>query len=125
MVRELSAGKLSSCRGGIQKSGALIHLLIPGVRALPVGRLSSGKEGAQVSGSQLCLLAEDECLMGPCPRKSLASVAHILSNDHEVLGLLAILWHGKSSGALNTLDGVHVKDGRAILHRNGSQPLVR
>ena len=77
MVRALSAGKLSSCRAGVQQSGALIHLLNCGVRTLPVGRLSSGKEGAQGSESQLCLLAEDEvlkatlskklcCFCGPC-----------------------------------------------------------
>jgi hypothetical protein len=64
VVRALSAGKLSSCRAGVQQSGALIYLLSPGVRALLVGRLSSAKEGAQGSGSQLCLLAEDESPMG-------------------------------------------------------------
>ena len=31
------------------------------------------------SGSQLCLLAEDEGLKGPCPRSSVASAAHMLS----------------------------------------------
>jgi hypothetical protein len=51
--------------------------LIPGVRALP--GLSSGMEGAQRSGFQLCLLAEDEGLKGPCPRSSVASAAHALS----------------------------------------------
>ena len=90
---------LSSCRAGVQKSGALIHLLNPGVRTLPVGRLFSGKEGAQGSGSQLCLLVEDEGQMGPCPRSSVASVAHGLSSDHEVLGVLGILCHGESSEA--------------------------
>ena len=75
VVRAVSAGKLSSCRAGVQKSRALIHLLSPGVRALPVGQLSS----AQWSGSQLCLLAEDEGPKGPCPRSSFASVACVLS----------------------------------------------
>ena len=103
MVRALSAGKLSSCRAGVQQSGALIHLLSSGVRTLPVGQLSSGKEGAQGSGSQLCLLAEDEGLKGPCPRSSVASVAHVLSGDQEVLGVLGVLWHGESSGALGAL----------------------
>ena len=37
MVRALSAGKLSSYRAGVQKSGALIYILSPGVRVLPVG----------------------------------------------------------------------------------------
>jgi hypothetical protein len=71
---EHSAGKLSSCRGCAQKSGAQIHLLIPGVRALPGGQLSSDREGVQGSGSLLCLLAEDEGPEGPCPRSSVASV---------------------------------------------------
>ena len=80
MVRALSAGKLSSCREGAQKSGAQIHLLIPGVRALPGGQLFSGREVVQGSGSQLCLLAEDEGLKGPCPRNSVASATHMLSS---------------------------------------------
>ena len=78
VVRTLSAGKLSSCREGAQKSGAQIHLLIPEVRALPRGQFSSGSEGVQESGFQLCLLAEDEGLKGPCPRSSVASAAHVL-----------------------------------------------
>ena len=78
VVRTLSAGKLSSCREGAQKSGAQIHLLIPEVRALPRGRFSSGSEGVQESGFQLCLLAEDEGLKGPCPRNLVASAAHVL-----------------------------------------------
>ena len=82
MVKALSAGKLSSCRAGVQKSGTLTHLLSPGVRALPVGQLSSGKEGAQGFGFQLCLLAEDEGPKGPCPRSSVVSVVHVLSSDH-------------------------------------------
>ena len=112
MVRALSAGKLSSCWSGLQKSGALIYLLSPGVRALPVGQLSSGKEGAQRSGFQLCLLAEDEGLKGPCPRSSVASVAHVVTGNHEVLGLLGVLQCGESSGALDALGRVHAKDGR-------------
>ena len=51
----------------------------PVVRALSAGKLSSVREGMQRSGSQLCLLSEDEGLEGPCPRSSVASVAHILS----------------------------------------------
>ena len=66
-------------QAGVQKSGALIHLLSPVVRALPVGRITFDKEGSQGSGSQLCLLAEDEGPKGPCPRSSVASVAHVLS----------------------------------------------
>jgi hypothetical protein len=79
VVRALSAGKLSSCRGDSQKSGAQIHLLSPRVRALPRGKLFSDKEGAQGSGSPLCLLAEDEGPKGPCLRSSVASAAHVLS----------------------------------------------
>ena len=125
MVRALSAGKLSSCRAGVQKSGVLIHLLSPGVRALSVGQLSSGQEGAQGSGSQVCLLAKDEGLMGPCPRSSVASITHVLSSDPEVLGVLGVLWRGESSGDLNALRWVHAVDGGAGPDLNGSQPLVR
>ena len=125
MVRALSAGKLSFCSAGVQKSGALIYLLSPGVRALPVGRLSSGKEGTQGSGSQLNLLAEDEGPKGPCPKISVASVAHVLASDHEVLGVLGVLWHGESSGALDALSWVHAEDGGACPNLNRSQPLVR
>ena len=52
MVKALSVGKLSSCRERVQSSdsGALIHFL-----------------------------AEDEGLKEPCPRSSVASVAHVLS----------------------------------------------
>ena len=124
MVRALSAGKLSSCRAGVQKSGALIHLLSPGVRALPVGRISSDKEGAQGSGPQLLLLAEDEGLTGPCPRISVASVAHVLCSDREVLGVLGVLQCGESSEALNALGRVHAEDGGAGPNWKESQPLV-
>jgi hypothetical protein len=124
VVRALSAGKLSSCRAGVQKSGALVHLLSPDIRVLPVGRLSSGKEGAQGSGSQLCLLAEDEGLKGLCPRSSVTSVSHVLSGDHEVLGVLGVLQCGESSGALDALSRVHEEDGRAGPDLNGSQTLV-
>ncbi|EDL18878.1 mCG144679, partial [Mus musculus] len=44
VVRALTAGKLSSYSACVQKFGALIHLLSPGVIALPVGQLSSAKE---------------------------------------------------------------------------------
>jgi hypothetical protein len=125
VVRALSVGKLSSCRAGVQKSGALIHPLSPGVRAFPVSRLSSGKEVAQGSGSQLCLLAEDECLKGPCARNFVASVAHVLSSDQVVLGVLGVLWCGESSGALDALSRVHVEDGGAGPDQEESQPLVR
>jgi hypothetical protein len=125
VVRALSAVKFSSCRAGVHKSGALIHLLSAGVRALPVGRLSSGKEAAQGPGSQLCLLAEDEDLKGPCPRSFVASVAQVFSSDHEVLDVLGALQHGKSSGALDTLGQVHVEDGGAGPYWNRPQPLVR
>jgi hypothetical protein len=54
-----------------------------------------------VSGFQLCLLAEDEGLKGPCLRSSVASVTHVLPSDHEVLGVLGVLRHGESSGALD------------------------
>jgi hypothetical protein len=120
VVRAHSADKLSSCRTGVQKSGALIHLLRPGVRTLHVGRLSSGKEGPQGSGSQFRLLAEDEGQKGPCPRSSVASVAHVLSGDHEVLGVLGALGHGESSGALDALGGVHEEYGGAGPDLNGS-----
>ena len=103
MVRALSAGKLFSCRAHVQKSGVLIYLLSPGVRALPVDGLSSGKEGAQVSGSQRCLLAEDEGPKGPYLRSSVASVAHVLSGDQEVLGVPGILQSWESSGASDAL----------------------
>jgi hypothetical protein len=49
-------------------------LLSPEVRALLVGKLSSGGEGAQRFEDQLCLLAEDEGLKGPCPRSPVASL---------------------------------------------------
>jgi hypothetical protein len=100
---------------GFQQSRALTHLLSPGVRALPVGRRSSGKEGAQGSGFQLCLLADDEGLKGPCPRGSVASVAHALFSDHEVLGVLGVLLCGESSGALDALCRVHVEDGNLAM----------
>jgi hypothetical protein len=88
-------------------------------QSLPCRLPSSGNEGAQGSGSQLCLLAEDEGLTGPCPRSSVASVPHVLSGDHEVLGVLGVLWHGESSGALDTLGWVHAEDGRAGPDWNG------
>ena len=105
--------------GLVHKIGALIHLLSPWVRALPVGQLSSGKEGALGSGSQLWLLAEDEA-----PRSSVASVTHVLSGDHKVLCILGVLWHGESSGALDTLGQVHAEDGMTGPDLNGSQPLA-
>jgi hypothetical protein len=89
------------------------------------GRLSSCKEGAQWFGFQLCLLAEDGGLMGPCPRTSVASVVHVLSGDHKVLGVLGVMQYGESSGALDALGQVQAEDGRAGPGLNGSQPLVR
>ena len=111
-------------QAGVQRSGALIHLLNPGVRALPVSRLSSDKEVAQVSGSQLGLLAEDEGPKGPCPISSVASVAHMPSSAQEVLGVLEVLQSGEFSGALNTLGCVHAEDGVAGPNWKESQPLV-
>jgi hypothetical protein len=52
---------------------------VPVVTALSAGKLSSCREVAQRSGAQLCLLAEDEGLKGPCPRSSVASGAQVLS----------------------------------------------
>ena len=62
--------------------------------------------------------------MGPCPRSSVASVAHVLSSDHEVLGVLGVLGCGESSGALGTLSRVHMEDSGAGPYQNESQPLV-
>ena len=111
-------------QAGVQKSGALIHLLSPVVRALPVGRITFDKEGSQGSGSQLCLLAEDEGPKGPCPKSSVASVAHMPSSAQEVLGMLEELQSGEFSGALNTLRRVNAEDGGAGTHWKESQPLV-
>ena len=79
------------------------------VRALFSGKLSSGKEGAQKSGSQLCLLAEDEGLKGPCPRSSVASATYVLSRDPKVLGMLGALRCGESSGDLGPSAGFALK----------------
>ena len=49
----------------------------------------------------------------------------MLSSDHEVLGVLGVLQHGESSGALDALCRVHMEDGRAVPDRKESQPLVR
>ena len=49
----------------------------------------------------------------------------MLTGDQEVLGVLGVLWHGESSGALDTLGRVHAEDGGAGPDLNGSQPLVR
>lgn len=105
MVRALSAGKLSSCRAGFQKSGALVHLLRPGVRALPGGQVSTSKDCTQGSGSQLHLLAEDEVPKGPCLRSSVASAANVLLRDPKVLGVLGGMRHGESSGDLELSTG--------------------
>ena len=48
----------------------------------------------------------------------------MLSGDQEVLGVLGVLWHGESSGALDALGQVHTEDGGAGTDLNGSQPLV-
>ena len=48
----------------------------------------------------------------------------MLSGDQEVLGVLGVLWHGESSGALDALGQVHTEDGGAGPDLNGSQPLV-
>ena len=75
--------------------------------------------------SSFCLLAEDEGLTGPCLRSSVASITQVLSGDQEVLGVLGVLWHGESSGALDALDRLHAEDGGAGPDLKGSQPLVR
>ena len=49
------------------------------VRALSAGRLSSCREGAQKSGLQTCLLAEDESLKQDLSQKLLASLVHTLT----------------------------------------------
>ena len=49
------------------------------VSALSLGKLSSCRAGAQRSGAQLCLLAEDGGLKGPCPKSSVASAVRVLS----------------------------------------------
>ena len=48
----------------------------------------------------------------------------MLSGDQEVMGVLGILQHGKSSGALDALGGVYAEDGKADPNLNGFQPLV-
>jgi hypothetical protein len=103
---------------------SLIHLRSSGVGTLPVGQLSSGKECVQGSGSQLHLLAEDEGPTGPWPRCSVASIAHILSGDQEVLSVIGVLQPGDSSGALDTLGQFQAEDGWAGPDLNWSQPLV-
>jgi hypothetical protein len=49
----------------------------------------------------------------------------MLSGYQEVLGVLGVLWHGESIGALDALGWVHAEDGRADPDLNGSQPLVQ
>ena len=51
-------------------------------------------------------------------------MAHMLSDDQEVLGVLGVLQRGESSGVLDTLIQVHTEDGGAGPDLNGSQPLV-
>ena len=48
------------------------------VKALLAGKLSSCRECAQRSDAQICFLTEDKGRKGPCPRSSVASVAHML-----------------------------------------------
>ena len=48
----------------------------------------------------------------------------MLSSDHEVLGVLGVLQHGESSGALDALSLVHAEDGGAGPDWKESQPLV-
>jgi hypothetical protein len=124
-VQSTLCRKLSSFRAVVPKFGALIHLLSPGVRAFSIGQLSSDKEGTQGSGSHLCLLAEDEDQIGPCPRSSVSSVAHVLSRDHKVLGVLGVLRCGEPSGALDVLGQVHAEDAGAVPDQKESQPMVR
>jgi len=49
------------------------------VRELSAGRLSSFREGAQISGIQTCLLAEDKGPKQDLSQKLLASVIHNLT----------------------------------------------
>jgi hypothetical protein len=48
----------------------------------------------------------------------------VVSGDHEVLGVLGVLWHGESFGALDALGQVYAEDGVAGPNLNGSQPLI-
>ena len=48
----------------------------------------------------------------------------MLSSDREVLGVLGVLCHGESSGALDTRGCVLEEDGGASPDLNRSQPLV-
>jgi hypothetical protein len=95
--------------------------------------LSSCREGIQRSGAQIHLLAEVEGPKGPCPRSSVAPVAHMLScadwclrdpgykmvlspesgdqsplwrptflSDPKILGMLGRLQHRESSGGRGT-----------------------
>ena len=41
--------------------------------------------------------------MGPSPRCSVTSIIHLLPGDQEVLGVIGVLTHGESSGALDAL----------------------
>jgi hypothetical protein len=58
--------------------------------------------------------------MGPCPRSSVASDSHVLSSDHEVLGVLGVLQHGESSGALDAPSAVVTQKmaGLALTRKN-------
>jgi hypothetical protein len=48
----------------------------------------------------------------------------VLSGDHEVLGVLGILWCGESSGALSSCHWAQKKDGVFGPNKKVSQPLV-
>jgi hypothetical protein len=52
-------------------------------------------------------------MKGPCLRSYVASVAHVLSSNHEVLGVLGVLLCGESSGDLGVLRQVQMEDGGA------------
>ena len=120
------------------------------VRALSAGKLSSCWEGIQRSVVQIHLPAEDEGPKGPCPRSSVASMAHtlfcmdcslrdqgykmalssesqsqspfwslILLSDPKILGVLGHLQFGKSSGNYGT---VHRAQGGTGLEPTGINP---
>jgi hypothetical protein len=107
---------------------------VPVFRALSAGKLSSCRGGAQRSGAQICLLDEDEGPKGPCLRNSVSSAAPqlfwaawslrdpgykmVLSpdsggqsplwrpthlSDPKILSVLGHLWCGESSGDRGTI----------------------
>ena len=125
------------------------------VRAFSAGKLSSCRKGTQRSGAQLCLLAEEEGLKGPCPRSSVASEACLLScvvwslrdpgykmahssesrgqsplcrltllSDPKILGVLGCLRCGESSGDCGTFCNLCRRWPRSFAYRKEPQLLV-